>query len=57
MQFAPGSVGHSEFFHGRQGGVCTEEEALDLGLRRDQALGVEGSIRAKAWRSGVTLFN
>lgn len=57
MQFAPGSVGHSEFFHGRQGGVCTEEEALDLGLRGDQALGVEGSIQAKAWRSGVTLFN
>lgn len=44
MQFAPGSVGHSEFFHGGQCGVCTEEEALDLDLRGDPAFGVEGSI-------------
>lgn len=32
---------NSEFFCGRQGGLCTEEEALDLDLNGDQALGAE----------------
>lgn len=48
VQFAPGSAGHRlenrEFFPRGQGGVYTAGEALDLGLRGDQALGAEGTI-------------
>lgn len=50
MQFAPGSVGHSEFFHGRQGGVCTEEgprTACWVGLGKYSGLCTKSD--GKAW--------